>query len=51
VNESGRIRARQGMFHPEDMKMQIFKYMGTTLVLSLTLQAGFYLYCVETLAH
>lgn len=31
--------------------MRIFKYMGTTLAISLSLQAGFYLYCLETLAH
>lgn len=31
--------------------MLIFKYMGTTLALSLTLQAGFYIYCLETLAR
>jgi len=31
--------------------MPIFRYMSTTLILCLTIQAGFYLYCLETLAR
>lgn len=51
LNRAGLVFAREEMIHREDMEMLIFKYMGTTLALSLTLQAGFYIYCLETLAR